>query len=571
MIPREWLIDTARRVYRSYGFSPIDTPALEYLEILTGKGSDETDKQLYKFQDHGERWVGMRFDLTVPLARFAAQHIGTAGHALQALSHRHRVARREHAARPLPRVHAVRLRHDRHQALAADIETALVIHDLFQALAIPDFTIHVNNRQVLTGLLERFDLADKSTAILRALDKLAKIGREKVADEMIDGAGATPEQADDVLRLAEIDGSERRRCSSELETLVARQRKGRSGRRQAGRPGWPPSTAAGVVAERRPHRRLRSPAGSTTTPARCSRRFSIACPASAASAPAGATTTWPGCTPRKSCRASAPRWGSIACWRRWKSWQLVQKVRTPAPVFMPFFDAERLHDYLRLAAAIRRAGIGVEFYPEPKKLGAAAQVRRPPRLSPGRDRRRQRMGRRHLPDQGPGHRPKHDRPAGRRAAAVQSDLRPGLSASYVPSPASLVGACRPLGGTLMRACHRRVSRASERRVRDADGQSRESLRGGLRSLSAAARRVPYVAVDEAKRSRWAERHDQEPGLHRFAAGRSFLAGRRQGPAVSLGRAKAVLEKLVDARRPGQPGALGAVVRRAVWRAVRVCL
>src|SRR5688572_33363726 len=79
MIPREQLIDTARRVYRSYGFSPIDTPALEYLEILTGKGSDETDKQLYHFVDQGGRAVGMRFDLTVPLARFVAQHIAVLG------------------------------------------------------------------------------------------------------------------------------------------------------------------------------------------------------------------------------------------------------------------------------------------------------------------------------------------------------------------------------------------------------------------------------------------------------------------------------------------------------------
>ena len=79
MIPRERLIDTARRVYRSYGFSPIDTPALEYLEILSGKGGEETDKQLYKFQDHGGRWVGLRFDLTVPLARFAAEHVAELG------------------------------------------------------------------------------------------------------------------------------------------------------------------------------------------------------------------------------------------------------------------------------------------------------------------------------------------------------------------------------------------------------------------------------------------------------------------------------------------------------------
>ena len=79
MIPRERLMETARRVYRSYGFSPIDTPALEYLEILTGKGGEETDKQTLRFQDQGERWVGLRFDLTVPLARFAAQHINELG------------------------------------------------------------------------------------------------------------------------------------------------------------------------------------------------------------------------------------------------------------------------------------------------------------------------------------------------------------------------------------------------------------------------------------------------------------------------------------------------------------
>src|SRR5438552_14106913 len=79
MIPRERMIETARRVYRSYGFVPIDTPALEYLEILLGKGSDETDKQLYQFEDQGGRKVGMRFDLTVPLARVAAQHFNAVG------------------------------------------------------------------------------------------------------------------------------------------------------------------------------------------------------------------------------------------------------------------------------------------------------------------------------------------------------------------------------------------------------------------------------------------------------------------------------------------------------------
>ncbi len=91
-------------------------------------------------------------------------------------------------------------------AIAADIETILVIHDLIRALGIEDFTIHVNNRQVLNGVLDKLGLLGKSAEILRALDKLHKIGRDKVAAEMVSGAGATAAQADDVLKLAEIEG-----------------------------------------------------------------------------------------------------------------------------------------------------------------------------------------------------------------------------------------------------------------------------------------------------------------------------------------------------------------------------
>src|SRR5436305_6885082 len=81
MIPREWLMDTARRVYRSYGFAPIDTPALEYAEILVGKmdAAAEIQRQLYRFTDQGGRDVALRFDLTVPFARFAAQHVAALG------------------------------------------------------------------------------------------------------------------------------------------------------------------------------------------------------------------------------------------------------------------------------------------------------------------------------------------------------------------------------------------------------------------------------------------------------------------------------------------------------------
>ena len=177
-MPRERIIETARRVFRSYGFRPIDTPALEYLEILLGKGSDETDKQLYRFQDHGGRDVGLRFDLTVPLARFAAQHIGQLGTPFKRY-HIATVWRGENTQRGRYR-EFMQCDFDTigTTGVAADVETVLVVNDLLRALDVGNFTIRVNHRGVLTGLLEKLGLADKTADVLRALDKLGKIGRE---------------------------------------------------------------------------------------------------------------------------------------------------------------------------------------------------------------------------------------------------------------------------------------------------------------------------------------------------------------------------------------------------------
>ena len=173
-MPRERIMDTARRVFRSYGFSPIDTPALEYLEILLGKGGDETDKQLYRFQDHGGRDVGLRFDLTVPLARFAAQHIGELGTPFKRY-HIATVWRGENTQRGRYR-EFMQCDFDTigTTSVAADVETVLVVHDLLAAIGFERFTIHVNNRLVLTGLLESLGLEPKSADVLRALDKLPR-------------------------------------------------------------------------------------------------------------------------------------------------------------------------------------------------------------------------------------------------------------------------------------------------------------------------------------------------------------------------------------------------------------
>src|SRR5947199_1451452 len=193
MIPREHLLEQCRRVYRSYGFAPIDTPALEYTEILLGKGGDESDKQLYRFTDSGGRDVALRFDLTVPFARFAAEHIGKLGTPFKRY-HLGPVWRGENTQRGRYR-EFWQCDFDTigTTSNAADIEVALVIHDLMKALGLERFRIHVNNRLVLNGLLEEMGLAGQAVSLLRALDKLAKVPRDDIRQEMVEKAGVSPE------------------------------------------------------------------------------------------------------------------------------------------------------------------------------------------------------------------------------------------------------------------------------------------------------------------------------------------------------------------------------------------
>src|ERR1700686_4343438 len=186
MMPREWMLEQARRVYRSYGFSPIDTPALEYTEILLGKGGEESDKLIYRFRDHGDRDIALRFDLTVPFARFAAQYTGKLGTPFKRY-HMGPVWRGENTGQGRYR-EFWQCDFDLigTAANAADIEVALVIHDLMRALGFERFQMRINNRLVLNGLLEEVGIAGQTAAVLVALDKLLKVGREGVLKEMVD-------------------------------------------------------------------------------------------------------------------------------------------------------------------------------------------------------------------------------------------------------------------------------------------------------------------------------------------------------------------------------------------------
>ena len=366
MIPRQRLIDTARRVYGSYGFSPIDTPALEYLEILAGKGGEETDKQLYRFQDQGGRWVGMRFDLTVPLARFAAQHINQIGTPFK----RYHIATVWRGEKP----HRGRYREFMQcdfdtigtRSIAADIETTLVIHDLFRQIGFSEFTIRVNNRMVLSGLLEQFDLADRATPVLRALDKLAKIGPDKVAGEMKETAGCTPQQARQIVQLAEISGTNDE-VLGQVGSMVAGNETGEAGVAKL------EQLVAGVSA-------AGVPAGRVVLDVSIARgldyytgtifeSFLDAMPGIGSVCSGGRYDNLAELYTKQQLPGIGASLGLDRLLAAMEELGMAEKVGTPSPVFIPYFDKDRLHDYLKLAAALRGAGIGVEVFPEPKKLG----------------------------------------------------------------------------------------------------------------------------------------------------------------------------------------------------------
>jgi histidyl-tRNA synthetase len=205
MLLRQHVLGTFRKVFEQYGFEPIETPVIEYLEVLTGKyGEDE--KLIYSFKDRGERDVGLRYDLTVPLARFVANH-------------------RNELTFPFKRYHiAPVFRADRPQrgryrefwqcdadivgtkSMLADAEVVSVWIDALSAINMPGFVVHINHRKLLMSLAEVAGVPDEKTpTIHRAIDKLSKIGEDGVLKEMT--SHGIPEDAGRrVLELVSIEG-----------------------------------------------------------------------------------------------------------------------------------------------------------------------------------------------------------------------------------------------------------------------------------------------------------------------------------------------------------------------------
>ena len=188
--PQEQLLfDEVKRrleeVYRSFGFYSIDTPVLEYSEILLAKAGGETEKQIYRFQK-GDTDMTMRFDLTVPLAKYVAKNAGTLTFPFKRYQIG-KVYRGERAQKGRFREFYqadIDIIGDGSLGIANDAEIPAVICAALSSLGITDFTIRLNNRKVLNGLFALMGMQDQATDVMRTIDKLEKIGREKVTEEL---------------------------------------------------------------------------------------------------------------------------------------------------------------------------------------------------------------------------------------------------------------------------------------------------------------------------------------------------------------------------------------------------
>ena len=204
----ERMMDILRTTYSRYGFTPLDTPVIEASEVLLAKGGGETEKQIYRFQK-GDADLALRFDLTVPLAKYVALH----GNDLAFPFRRYQIGkvyRGERAQRGRFREFYqadIDIIGDGKLDITNEAEIPSIIYQTFTALGLTRFQIRVNNRKILNGFYAMLGLTDRSGDIMRTVDKLDKIGPHKVRACLMDDVGLTVDQAEEIMRFISITGS----------------------------------------------------------------------------------------------------------------------------------------------------------------------------------------------------------------------------------------------------------------------------------------------------------------------------------------------------------------------------
>jgi len=204
----EKMMQVLRDTYSQYGFAPLDTPAIEDARILLAKGGGETEKQIYRFQK-GDSDLALRFDLTVPLAKYVALHYNDLAFPFR----RYQIAkvyRGERAQRGRFREFYqadIDIIGDGKLDITNEAEIPAIIYKVFRGFGLQRFQIRVNNRKILNGFYAMQNLSDKSAEIMRTVDKLDKIGAEKVAKILVEDTGLSAQQAEEILRFIAITGT----------------------------------------------------------------------------------------------------------------------------------------------------------------------------------------------------------------------------------------------------------------------------------------------------------------------------------------------------------------------------
>jgi len=202
----ERMLARLRETYSLYGFTPLDTPVIESAEILLAKGGGETEKQIYRFTK-GDNDLALRFDLTVPLAKYVALHYNDLAFPFRRYQIG-KVYRGERAQRGRFREFYqcdIDVIGDGKLDIANEAEIPAIIYDAFTSLGLRKFKIRVNNRKILNGFYAIQGLTEKSGDIMRTVDKLDKIGPEKVKAILVE-EGVDPSAADEILKFIAITG-----------------------------------------------------------------------------------------------------------------------------------------------------------------------------------------------------------------------------------------------------------------------------------------------------------------------------------------------------------------------------
>ena len=202
------MVEILRSTYAAYGFAPLDTPVIEDAQILLAKGGGETEKQIYRFTK-GDSDLALRFDLPVPLAKYVALHYNELAFPFRRFQIS-KVYRGERAQRGRFREFYqadIDIIGDGKLDILNEAEIPAIIYKVFRGFGLTRFQIHVNNRKILNGFYAMLGLSEKSGDIMRTVDKLDKIGADKVRAILVEDIALTEEQAEEILKFIAIQGT----------------------------------------------------------------------------------------------------------------------------------------------------------------------------------------------------------------------------------------------------------------------------------------------------------------------------------------------------------------------------